>query len=273
METLAWILKLLLLAALALLIKVVLDYNTLRRMSEAISEAWSNIQVALRKQISLVNQLIEVVRQYQEAEKLVMLQVTESDRTMAEMSSLHQQTGLILAAASNLAQRYPDLKANQQYQRLIDSIQECETELTQRRHAYNANVKDYNTKRSALPTVFWASALGFREAPYLSFDGQNVVVDIHKLENFASDVDAQRVHELLGRAKDAALRAGDKALDTGAQLARKTMQTIQAAVSDVASSPNTTTPDRSAPSSAAASEHQVVEASASASSSGRPQDR
>jgi len=52
-------------------------YNTLRGLSEAIREAWSNIGVVGRKQASLVNQLIDVVKGYQESEKFVMLKVSE----------------------------------------------------------------------------------------------------------------------------------------------------------------------------------------------------
>ena len=104
-------------------------YNTLRGLSEAIREAWSNIGVVGRKQASLVNQLIDVVKGYQESEKFVMLKVSEDMSNAANVAQMHQQSNMVLSSVNGLAQKFPELKADQQYQRLIDSIQACEAQL------------------------------------------------------------------------------------------------------------------------------------------------
>lgn len=136
--------------ALAVLAFVVLrGYNALRRLAEEISEAWSNIGVSARKQVSLIKQLIEVVKGYQDSEKLVMLQVSDDMSSASAVANLHQQAGLVMSSVSGLAQRFPELKANEQYQRLITSIQECESTLERARQHYNGSVKGYNHRAIA----------------------------------------------------------------------------------------------------------------------------
>jgi hypothetical protein len=142
-------------------------YNTLRGLSESIRESWSNISIVGKKQISLINQLIDVVKSYQESENLVMLKVSDDTATAQNIAQMHQQSGMVLSTVNGIAQKFPELKSNQQYQRLIDSIQACEGQLESARQKYNADVKAYNIKRSSMPHVFYASTLGFRTAPYL----------------------------------------------------------------------------------------------------------
>ena len=199
-------------------------YNGLRGRAEEIREAWSNIGVAAKKQASLLKQLIEVVKGYQESEKLVMLKVSDDTSSAAAIAQLHQQAGLVLSSVSGLAQRFPELKANEQYQRLISSIQECEFSLERSRQHYNGSVKAYNTLRSSIPHVFYAATLGFKAAPYLEFDGNNLNTQVGELATFASDDDGERLNQLLGAAGTSAKRLGGMALSGGAQLANRAIE-------------------------------------------------
>lgn len=194
-------------------------YNTLRRLSEGIREAWSNIGVTSRKQVSLTNQLIEVVRGYQESENLVMLKVSEDASSAGSIAQLHHQSGMVMSAISGMAQKFPELKANHQYQQLIESIQSCEAHLERARQTYNASVKGYNVKRSSVPHVFYAGALGFKSAPYLEFTGDGITADMGELKGFASDVDGERLNALLGAAGSSTVRLGNRALSGGKALA------------------------------------------------------
>lgn len=199
-------------------------YNGLRHCAEEIREAWSNIGVSAKKQASLIMQLIDVVKGYQESEKLVMLKVSDDTSSAAAIAQLHQQSGLVMSSVSGLAQKFPELKANEQYQRLITSIQECESALERSRQHYNGSVKAYNTLRSSIPHVFYASTLGFKQAPYLEFDGNNMQTEIGGLATFASDADGERLNALLGAAGSSAKRLGEKALSGGVQLANKAIE-------------------------------------------------
>ena len=194
-------------------------YNGLRKLSESIREAMSNIGVVSKKQASLINQLIDVVKGYQESEKLVMLKVSDDISSAGQAAQVYQQSNMVLSAASGIAQKFPELKANQQYNRLIDSIQACEAQLESARKQFNDAVKVYNVKRSSIPTVFYAATLGFKAAPYLEFDGASQVVDMGTIKNFSSDADGERLNELLGQAGSKVLQVSNKAIESGRLIA------------------------------------------------------
>ncbi|MCB5189443.1 LemA family protein [Methylobacillus arboreus] len=194
-------------------------YNSLRALSEVIREAWSNIGVVGKKQASLVNQLIDVVKGYQESEKLVMLKISDDLNSASQVAQIYQQSNTILAAANGIAQRFPELKADQQYQRLIDSIQGSEAELETARQKYNQAVKHYNIKRSSIPHVFYAGTLGFKVAPYLEFVGSEQVIDAGSINSFSSDADGERLNALLGQAGAKVKEASTKAIAGGKVLA------------------------------------------------------
>ena len=199
-------------------------YNRLRGLSELIREAWSNIGVVGRKQASLVNQLIDVVKGYQESEKLVMLKISEDMSNAASVSQMYQQSGMVLSSVNGLAEKFPELKANQQYQRLIDSIQACESQLEDARAKYNGSVRGYNTARSSIPTVFYAPVLGFKAAPYLEFEGNNQVMDMGSLKSFSADDDGERLNALLGKAGGKLLEVSGKTVEVGKAVAQKAVE-------------------------------------------------
>jgi hypothetical protein len=235
-------------------------YNTLRALSEAIRESWSNIGVVGRKQASLINQLIDVVKGYQESEKLVMLKVSDDMTSANNVAQLHQQSGMVLSTISGMVRNFPELKSNEQYQRLIDSIQACEAQLESARQIYNKRVKDYNTKRSSIPTVFYATTLGFKVAPYLEFNGEfdssSKSIDMGTMKSFSCDDDGERLNALLGQAgnklRDISSRAVEvgkgvtqRAVEGGKILAEKTQEKIREhkAASEVAAAQQLPAPD------------------------------
>lgn len=187
-----------------------IGYNSLRALSEKIKEAWSNIGVVGKKQASLVNQLIDVVKGYQESEKLVVMKLSEDMTSTSNVAQMHQLSGVVLSSVNRIASAYPELKADQQYNRLIDSIQSCELNLESSRSQYNQDVRKYNTKRSSIPEIFYASKLGFNAAPYLEFNGIDQITEIGTIKDFASDIDGAHIQELLNR-------AGSKLIDTSAK--------------------------------------------------------
>jgi LemA protein len=213
------LIKFIVFVAIVVAVIAFLGYNKLRLLSENIRESWSNIGVAGKKQASLVNQLIDVVKGYQDSEKLVMLKISDDLSSSDKVAQMHQQAGAIIATATGLAQRFPELKADQQYQRLIDSIQACEGHLEACRQKYNANVKAYNFKRSAIPHVFYSKILGFGAASYLEFVGNEQVMDMGAVNSFSSDIDGDRLNALLGQAGSKMREVGGKALAGGKQVA------------------------------------------------------
>lgn len=204
-----------------------MGYNKLRGLSETIREGWSNIGVVAKKQVSLINQLQEVVKGYQESEKLVMLKVSSDVSSANQLAQLHQQSSMVLSAVGNMAQKFPELKANDQYRRLIDSMQTCEAQLEDARQKYNGAVKAYNTERSSIPHVFYANTLGFKNAPYLEFDENTPMLEVGAMKSFASDVDGERLNALLGQAGSKLLEVSAKAIEGGKVIAETAQEKIR----------------------------------------------
>lgn len=199
-------------------------YNALRALSEALRESWSNIGVVGRKQASLINQLIDVVKGYQESEKLVMLKVSEDMTSANNVAQMHQQSGMVLSTVTGMARTFPELKSNAQYQRLIDSIQSCETQLEAARQGYNQKVKEYNTKRSSIPSVFYAHTLGFKPASYLELDVNAQSSDMDTMKTFSSADDGERLNMLMGQAGNKLLDISSKAYEMGRDVTNKAVE-------------------------------------------------
>ncbi len=204
-------------------------YNGLRLLSENVKEAWSNIGVSVRKQASLINQLISVVSSHAEGEKLVMLKVSE-DASLGAVQQMHQQGGMMLSAVNGLAQRFPDLKSNTQYLSLMQSINEVENQLEQQRQGYNAATKKYNVQRTSIPHVFYSKLLGFGPAPYLDFDGASER-DTGAMQNFASD-DGERINQLLGKAGTAVREVTQQASQVAVQQGRQAIGAAKARIEE-----------------------------------------
>lgn len=209
-EFLGSLIKLIFFGAVVVGVIALFGYNALRALSEGVKEAWSNIGVTARKQVSLINQMIDVVKGYQDNEKFVMLKVSE-DNTLSSLQQMHQQSNLMMSQLSTITQRFPELKADQHYSRLIESLQATERDLEQQRERYNAAAKQYNIRRTSIPHVFYSKALGFLAAPYLEFTGDaSTVQDMGVLKTFASD-DGERLNALLSS-------VGSKTLAIGREL-------------------------------------------------------
>lgn len=217
------LIQFLILGVIILGVIALMGYNAMRAMAENIKEAWSNIGVVGRKQASLINQLIDTVKAYQESEKLVMLKVSEDMTNAMNVAQMHQQSGLVMSTVNGLAQKFPELKSNENYRRLLDSIQSCEAQLEKARQEYNGQVKTYNTKRTSIPTVFFAGLLGFKAAAYLEFEG-NDQRDVVAMKSFSSDDDGERLNELLGKAGSKLLEVSGKTIELGKDVAAKAVE-------------------------------------------------
>lgn len=187
----------LLLIVIALLVASVMSYNALQTFAQDVREKSSNAQISVSKKMGLINQLIDVVKNYQEGEQLTQLKVSQ-DNTAIGLAQSYQQSGTVFATVQGIADRFPNLKASEQYHRLVDSIQHCEQNIQDTREMYNRAVKAYNTQRVKIPDVFVARAMGFPEAPYMEFDISGLS-EITTLKSFKTD-DGERLEQLLSGA-------------------------------------------------------------------------
>lgn len=218
------------------------SYNKLQALGQRLREASSNSEVAVSRKLSLINQLIDLVRNYQDFEQFTHLKIS-GDNTES-LSQAWSQAGQVLSSIQGLAQRFPELRASEQYNNLASSIQLSEQAIMDARERYNAAVRDYNTARATIPTVFVARWLGFSEAPYLEFDHSGVG-QVTTLKDFKTG-DGERLQQLLQG-------AGTKLVDSSRAVAAGTLQAgraLQERLQTVTQEATTSEPSSSAPAAA-----------------------
>src|ERR687896_897528 len=141
---------------------LVLSYNALVKARNKVDEAWSGIDVQLKRRHDLVPNLVETVKGYAAHERETLQSVTEA-RQDAEAARGPEQAERAeakltsaLGAINALAEAYPDLRAAENFQRLQAELAEIEDEIQASRRIYNANVQDYNTRIQVFPTMLIA---------------------------------------------------------------------------------------------------------------------
>jgi LemA protein len=150
-------------------------YNGLVGLRNRAAAAWADIEVQLKRRHDLVGNLVETVKGYAKHEQQTLEKVIDArGRAMGATGGggpreAGQAENLLTAQLRSLfalAEAYPDLKANQNFQELQGSIERLETEIQAARRYYNAVVRDLNTKIQSVPDVFVARMFGFREREY-----------------------------------------------------------------------------------------------------------
>jgi LemA protein len=170
--TTSWIL---LLAVVALAFIGVGIYNSLIGLRNRAAGAWADIDVQLKRRHDLVGNLVETVKGYAAHERETLAQVIDArNRATGAAGSGHPreagQAENVLTAQLRqlfaLAEAYPDLKANQNFQELQRSLAALESEIQNARRYYNAVVRDLNTKIQSVPSVVVARMFGFQEREF-----------------------------------------------------------------------------------------------------------
>jgi LemA protein len=145
-------------------------YYQLRTRSEAVKRSQSNLVGELKKRATLANQLIDIAKSYGDHEKLTHLTVASRNTAAADPAQIAVATSRALAGISFVAERFPELKANANFNTLMGQLQTIENDVQKKREALNAEVEQYNGFRASFPAVLIAGQLGFPEAAYSSTD-------------------------------------------------------------------------------------------------------
>lgn len=157
---------------------VVMIYNGLVKARQMAEEAWSGIDVQLKRRADLIPNLIETVKGYAAHEKGTFEEVVKlrnqaqavpagdvAGRAQAE-GLLGQALGKIIA----LAEAYPDLKANQNFSELQESLETIESEIQMSRRYYNGAARDLNVKVESFPNNLVAGQFGFSKREYFEIE-------------------------------------------------------------------------------------------------------
>lgn len=186
-------------AVVVLLAILIYIYNNLVRSKIRVDEAWSDITVQLKRRYDLIPNLVSTVQAYAKHEKTVFENVTEtrtramSAQTVGEVAQTDNMFQQALKSLFAVAEDYPDLKANENFQRLQAELVDTEDKIQAARRFYNGAVRDLNIKIQTLPTKFFAGLLGFREREFFEVEeGENEAVSRPVKVDFSTDAEAEK---------------------------------------------------------------------------------
>lgn len=154
----------------AIAIYLIAVYNGLIRLKNRVNEAWSDIDVQLKRRHDLIPNLIETVKGYAAHEQATFDKVIQA-RNIAMQAQAGGDSKALAAAETALSgtlksifalsEAYPDLKANTNFLELQRELADTEDKIQAARRFYNGNVRDFNTQLEVFPTNLIAKQLGF----------------------------------------------------------------------------------------------------------------
>lgn len=153
-------------------------YNGLVTSRMRVKEAWSGIDVQLKRRSDLIPNLVETVKGYAKHEKGVFEKVTKarsallSARTPVAKGEANQELTAALKTLFAVAENYPDLKASENFKDLQRQLEDTEDKIAYARQFYNTNVLDYNTRIKVFPNVLLAQNFGFKEEEFFEAEDE-----------------------------------------------------------------------------------------------------
>src|SRR6195952_573452 len=145
------------------------SYNSFVSEEEAIKSQWAQVENQLQRRNDLIPNLVESVKGYAQHEESVYKDIADArakllaakspDETIQAANQQTSALGRLLAVVEN----YPQFKANEQFNRLMDELSGTENRIATERQRYNERVQTYNTSRRQFPGNLTAKAFGFKE--------------------------------------------------------------------------------------------------------------
>ena len=162
-------------------------YNEMVRLDEGLKEKWSQVENVYQRRLDLIPNLVETVKGYAAHERETFQAVTEARSkvggvmnvpgqalTNPEMFQQFQQAQTALSSALQrlmvVVERYPDLKANENFLSLQSQLEGTENRIAVERRRFNEAAREYNTYIRKFPKVILANMFGFHEKPYFKAD-------------------------------------------------------------------------------------------------------
>lgn len=163
MSTITWII----LGVVAVVVLWVISvYNSIVRLRNRTDEAWSDIDVQLKRRYDLIPNLVEAVKGYAKQEQQVFTKVTEARANamkaqgMVEKAQSENMLTEALKSVFAVAENYPDLKSSTNFLELQRELSDTENKIQASRRFYNTNVRDFNTRIQSFPANLIAGNLG-----------------------------------------------------------------------------------------------------------------
>lgn len=153
---------------------VVVIYNGLVRLRAQVKNAWSQIDVQLKRRYDLIPNLVEAVKDYISDEQETIQKVVQaraaamSATNMADKSQKEGQLSASLKSLFALSENYPDIKANQNVMSLQEGLTSTENRISSARQFYNGSVMELNVKCEMFPSNIVANVFGFTQEEFFS---------------------------------------------------------------------------------------------------------
>jgi len=172
-----WYFIIALIVVVALVVYLISAYNGLIRRRNQIENAWSQIDVQLKRRLDLIPNLVETVKGYAAHEKETLDAVIQArnaavaapNTPAAQAQAENALTGTLRQLFA-LGEAYPDLKANQNFLALQEELTATEGRVAYARQFYNDSVLGYNNKLQQFPTMYFARILKFERREYFEAD-------------------------------------------------------------------------------------------------------
>ncbi|MBU0727242.1 LemA family protein [Patescibacteria group bacterium] len=176
----------------ALILFVIMMYNGMIKLRNRVKEAWSDIDVQLKRRYNLIPNIVESVKGYAAHEEGVFTKVTEARSNAINATNVKDQgnaENMLSGALKSLfaiAENYPDLKANENFLQLQNELVDTEDKIQSARRFYNSVTRDFNTKIQQFPNSIIANIFKFQEEEFFEIQDEeqkeNVEVSFSKKE-------------------------------------------------------------------------------------------
>lgn len=151
---------------------LLVTYNGLVTLRNRVREAWSQIDVQLKRRSSLIPNLVETVKGYAKHEKGVLEEVTKARTALMGAKDPHSAAdadNMLTGALKSLfavAENYPQLRASENFKELQAELSDTETKVAASRQFYNTNVLDLNNSLETIPSAWVGSMFGFKKEEF-----------------------------------------------------------------------------------------------------------
>lgn len=175
MTSLTWIIVALIVVVVGFVLS---SYNALVRLKNQMKEAWSDIDIQLKRRHNLIPNLVETVKGYATHERAAFDSVTNARakalgaQNTADKAVAENQLSGALKSLFAVAEAYPDLKANTNFLELQRELSDTENKIQASRRFYNGMVRDYNTAIETVPSNIIASTFGFTAAEFFQVENE-----------------------------------------------------------------------------------------------------
>lgn len=178
-----WIIVIVLIALIA--ISPVISYNAMTKKEEAVTTQWSNVKNVYQRRLDLIPNLVNTVKGYADFEKETLTGVVEarskatqttidptnlSERNIEQFQSVQNELSGALSRLMITVERYPELKASQNFLELQAQLEGTENRIAVERRKFNEAAQDFNSYIRRFPKNIWANLFGFERKAYFEAD-------------------------------------------------------------------------------------------------------